>query len=903
MKILDQNPLLKQAYLRTNGAQFHKCALQVNLPEYLETYRGKKPSGDSESYLRALLEQCLKQSISVIGVADHHCTGFTKLKDLASDNFTIFPGFEIASSEGVHVICLFPVEKNEQDLRHFLGALGITNPNQKRVKSDQRFVELIEKVQNELEGVCIAAHVFSEDGGGLLKVLTGDTRSEAWTSSNLLAVQIAGRKGDLPRSDKGQPDFKKIILNEIGVNDAYYRKRPVACINAKDVVAPEDVAIPETCTYIKMTTASIEGLRQAFQDPDSRIRLESDTREEPHSQIVGVAWESKFLKSQTLHLNENLNCLIGGKGTGKSTIIETLRYALDKKPIGPDAQRQYDGIIKEVFGPGAVVYVHALKFDKATNQLQDYVVRRTYGDPPIVYGVNGQVLQMRPDELFEDVEIYGQHEISEIAKDKTGERLLSILSRFRQRRGEIEQKKESIKKSLEQNRFDLLRALNDLTNYEKSLDRFPLLSAQMEMFKKQKVEDKLKLQTQLARELRIFDEFKKRVTTFERGVEQLRSELPIDLQFLSDVSLSELPNKDVIGLLRPLLESLQNKVKQALSAIESELTTAREKMGELQVKWQERKGLASAEYEKVLRELHKDKIDAKEFLRIENEIATLTDVEKQKKLVLERSGILRSKRISLLDEWERVLNEELRDLEHAAKKINSELEGVVKVDIHPRGNTEPLISFLQSLKLGLRQIPETVSRIEQLSVADLAARCRKSLDAVKEIGLPESYARALFELPEEKKCELEEIELSHKPSFSLNLATPGNGPEWRDTESLSSGQKATTILAVLLLESLAPLIIDQPEDDLDNRFIAETIVPKMRSSKQRRQFILATHNANIPVFGDAELIVILEAGDKQAYINDDNIGSIDAQQIQESAGRILEGGREAFEIRKQKYGY
>ncbi len=902
MKVLDQNPLLKQAYSRSNGAHFHKCALQVNLPEYLETYRGKKPSGDSDGYLKALLDQCLKQSISAVGVADHRCSGFTRLRELAPGNLTIFPGFELASYEGVHVICLFAVDKTEQDLGHFLGALGITNPNQKRVKSDKRFVELIEKVQNELEGVCIAAHVLSDDGG-LLKVLTGDTRSDVWKTPDLIAIQIAGRKSDLPRSDTGQPDFKKIILNEIGVNDSYFRKRPVACLNAKDVVAPEDVAIPETCTYIKMTTPSIEGLRQAFQDPESRIRLVSDTREEPHSQIVAVAWEGGFLQNNYLHFNENLNCLIGGRGTGKSTIIETIRYALDKKPVGRDAQVQHNGIIKEVFGPGAVIYALARKFDKSSYQLQDYVIRRTYGDPPTVYGGDGQILPMKPIDLFDDVEIYGQHEISEIAKDVTGEKSLRILDRFRKLKTETEQKKDAVRRSLTQNRLELLRALSDLTNYEKTLDRFPLLSAQMEMFKKQKVQDKLKLQTQIARESRIFDEFKKRVTPFERGVEQLNSELPIDLQFLSDVSLSELPNKDVIGSLRPLLESLQNKVKQALSAIESELATAREKMGELQVKWQERKGQASAEYEKVLRELHKDKIDANEFLRIENEIASLKDVEKQKKLVLERIGVLRSKRISLLDEWDRVLSEELRDLEHAAKKINSELEGVIKVDIHPRGNREPLILFFQSLRLGLRQIPETVSRIDHLSVADLAERCRRSAEAVKEIGLPESYARGLFELPEEKKCELEEIELSHKPSFSLNLASPGNVPEWRDTQSLSSGQKATTILAVLLLESLAPLLVDQPEDDLDNRFIAETIVPKMRSSKQRRQFILATHNANIPVFGDAELIVILEAGDKQAYITDGNIGSIDAQQVQESAGRILEGGREAFEVRKQKYGY
>ena len=93
----------------------------------------------------------------------------------------------------------------------------------------------------------------------------------------------------------------------------------------------------------------------------------------------------------------------------------------------------------------------------------------------------------------------------------------------------------------------------------------------------------------------------------------------------------------------------------------------------------------------------------------------------------------------------------------------------------------------------------------------------------------------------------------------LNTASAGEPPAWQLLEELSTGQKATAVLLLLLLESGAPLIVDQPEDDLDNRFITEGIVPRMREEKQRRQFIFSTHNANIPVLGDAELIVGLSA--------------------------------------------
>ena len=154
---------------------------------------------------------------------------------------------------------------------------------------------------------------------------------------------------------------------------------------------------------------------------------------------------------------------------------------------------------------------------------------------------------------------------------------------------------------------------------------------------------------------------------------------------------------------------------------------------------------------------------------------------------------------------------------------------------------------------------------------------------------------------------LEELELPSTTEICLNTAPSGDPPVWQAMDSLSTGQKATSLLLLLLLDSDAPLVIDQPEDDLDNRFITESVVPAMRKAKRQRQFIFSTHNANIPVLGDAELILGLtpsgEAGYGRAEIKPEHKGSIDSGTVREFVEEILEGGQEAFEIRRLKYGF
>ena len=124
--------------------------------------------------------------------------------------------------------------------------------------------------------------------------------------------------------------------------------------------------------------------------------------------------------------------------------------------------------------------------------------------------------------------------------------------------------------------------------------------------------------------------------------------------------------------------------------------------------------------------------------------------------------------------------------------------------------------------------------------------------------------------------------------------------EYKAIDKLSMGQKATALLLLLFAQKDRILVLDQPEEDLDNRFIYEDVVKILREMKGKRQLIIATHNANIPVLGDAELILVLEAKNGECAII--NKGSIDKKDIKTDIKNIMEGGEEAFRIRAEKYG-
>jgi ABC-type Mn2+/Zn2+ transport system ATPase subunit len=144
--------------------------------------------------------------------------------------------------------------------------------------------------------------------------------------------------------------------------------------------------------------------------------------------------------------------------------------------------------------------------------------------------------------------------------------------------------------------------------------------------------------------------------------------------------------------------------------------------------------------------------------------------------------------------------------------------------------------------------------------------------------------------------------------FELELLAPQDKVEvylrLNDTflplEKLSAGQRATAMLLLLLVQEERLLLVDQPEDDLDNRFIYDDIVRILRQQKGERQLLVATHNPNIPVLGNAELIIALEAREGKAVVGTE--GAIDATAVREVVKRVMEGGEAAFRRRAEKYG-
>ena len=182
----------------------------------------------------------------------------------------------------------------------------------------------------------------------------------------------------------------------------------------------------------------------------------------------------------------------------------------------------------------------------------------------------------------------------------------------------------------------------------------------------------------------------------------------------------------------------------------------------------------------------------------------------------------------------------------------------------------------------------------------LAEAIRAGTEELAELGIRGAQASNLIRVGEELARELEELTLS----LGVEVLLMFDGLQGlRSLDQLSKGQRATALLLLLLSASDAPLIIDQPEDDLDNNFIYKGIVRHLRELKGKRQIIASTHNANVPVLGDAELIVALESDGSRGRPTEAGVGSLDDRTVRALVEDILEGGPAAFDARQHLYGF
>jgi hypothetical protein len=423
------NPAIRASRL-PSGARFYRCALQINPFAYLKAHSKQTRFPNEEAYNSAIVSACKDNGIEVIAITDHYQVRTAeRLREAAHRaSIAVFPGFEAVTKDGVHLLCLFDPARELASLERILGDCGIHDDSRSSPTGKYDATEML--IESRKWGaLCIAAHVAS--AGGLLSTLSGQSRINAWQSPLLLACS-------LPAPPSEAPDNVRPILEN--KNPEHRRERAMAVVNAQDVSCPEDVAKPAASCSIKMSAISIEGLRQALLDPRSRIRLASQPTPEEHAEFVAVAWQGGFLHDAAIHFNENLNVLIGGRGTGKSTVIESLRYVVGCEPLGEEAQKGHAGIVSHVLRSGTKISLRVLAH-KPTKR--EYLIERTIPNPPLVRDESGNVLSLKPTDVIGQAEFYGQHEISELTRSR--EKLTLLLERFVEKDPNLARRKSDLK--------------------------------------------------------------------------------------------------------------------------------------------------------------------------------------------------------------------------------------------------------------------------------------------------------------------------------------------------------------------------------------------------------------------------------------------------------------------------
>ena len=882
------------------GAQFHRCALQVNSHGYMQRYRGQRQDLDEAGYVRALVEKARSLDIRVLAVTDHNdASGVDAIRAVAEPRgIVVFPGFELTTSESVHVICLYAPATSTSILERFLGEFGVRHTAPSSDPCNVSFPDVLARVKDQ-GGVAIAAHVTQDNG--LLEVLQGKTAVKAWRDENLLAVQIPGPVEELSYT------HKQIIRNG---NGDYRRRRPpesdlaLAVLNAKDVARPEDLEHPSATCLIKMSEIGTEGLRQAFLDPRSRIRLNSDPTPEAHSELVSIRWEGGFLRGAEVRFNANLNVLVGGRGAGKSTVIESLRYVLGLTPLGEEMRTAHADIVKDVLGNGTKT---SLLVRSHRPGPREYRIERTVPNPPVVYDVQtGDILDVRVADVFPGIEVYGQHEISELAK--SGVERTQLLARFATKDETIANRKRELLRNLEISRGRIEEVRKELDQIEERLAALPGLEVTLKRYQDAGLESDLREQSLLVREERILGTIPERLRPFRSALQELRQELPIDRVFLSSKALEDLPGKEILAGADEVFERLSSDVQRAAEALDRALATADKELEAVHDRFAVRKAQVQSGYEQKLRELQKVRIDGEEFIELRRRIEALRPLKSRQSTLQRDAEEFRSHRLLLLAEWDDTKAEDFRALERAAKNVSRQLQGRVRVRVEFGSNPEALFELLrEALRGRLFETFEALRQADNLAPRAFAQACRQGADAlVDDFDIPRPQAERLAQTTEEILMRIEELDFPSKTEIELNTAMVGEADVWQPLDRLSTGQRATAVLLLLLLESEAPLVVDQPEDDLDNRFITEGVVPRMRDQKRMRQFLFSTHNANIPVLGDAELIVGLSASggaEGNAKIAPEHFGSIDADTVRRLVEELLEGGEDAFERRRRKYGF
>lgn len=893
--------LFKDILILDNGARFHSVDLHIH--SYGASHDVKDPTMTPE----AIVDSAVRQGLIAIAVTDHNSNvNVQRAIDHAQENYTgqilVLPGAEITTAHG-HLLAYFAPDRTD-DLAKLLSRLDLIGKigadNTRTAKSMADTIAEVEK----LGGICIAAHIDREKTG-FDEFAPGfqNWKKDIITSPGLYglecdAVDALLRYSEHDEAGSAGAERKKMLTARQLVQGLSARHH-LAHVQGSDAHSMKQFEHPNPSkpwTRIKLAELSFNALRVALVDTTARVRACASL---PHAipRVRGVAITGGFLHQEAIHFSDNLNCLIGGRGTGKSTAIRAIAYAFG---------------LNEEFGDYDNCPDSVTVFCEDANGILYRYVRTRSGDIEVKAKEDESITDV-PIDAFR-IEYFGQGELAKVAEDplKHPELFQEFLDRHTNLRDLLETE-ESLVTNLRENagRLNPLEsAFGQLTAKKKSLEE---IEKKLKVAEDGNLREVVGTQSKLASEKTVRETIEAIATEYTNGWTLSNIQRGFDqIVATAGFCTEDEASKKTIAAIKAALFKNNAAVKQKELELNALLKTCAQELtklaGELKVSHQRMSGEVAAKLADLkARGLATDIPGLELLLRqktsVAKEIAGVEQRTDERKQCVEQRTKLRAELKDVRDKMTARRKTQL-------KGINANLGVTIKdytifVRYDDAGITAEFESFIQDKMHGTylqdNLIENVCSRITPSELADLvlerncqeiAATAKVSIEWAEKIVNKLCYWDILFELQA----------LAKQPKPIITVRTKSTPSKEIPVLQLSDGQRHTILLTIAMLaESNVPLVIDQPEDDLDNAFIFSSIVTTLRAIKERRQVILVTHNANIAVLGDSELILPMCRENDCGKTK--NRGSIDTDATRQCVLDILEGGSAAFLRRKEMYSH
>lgn len=928
------------------GAHFFKCDFQVHTPRDANwTGAEATTSQERKAYAEELIQACRVKGLDAIAITDHHDFAFFPYVKAAAaaevnligeelakeDQIVIFPGVELTlSSPPCQAILLLDADFDETKFGDILTALTIdsTPDAQSKLANVDSVSPAAVTSLNDLEDK-LNQHKWLKgkfiilpnvtDGG--YKTLFRDGFDKHYKEMRCVGGYL---DGDYSRTSTG----KKNIIEGRQQNNGY---KPLAIFQTSDNRKRDHSDLGASSTYVKWSEPTAEALRQACLAKESRLSLVEPQM--PNFWITSVTvTNSKFLGRMDLDLNQQYNAIIGGRGTGKSTILEYLRWGLCDQPVESEDMdivqnkrknlidntlQKFDGEVQVEFLLNDVPHVV-----KRNSKKQEILLK--IGDGDFEVATEQQVRNLLP------IQAYSQKQLSSV-----GVRI-DELKRFvelpiKQELDEIRSEVRDIEARMRVAYGNLIRVNEIETEVEKNTVEMASLTEQVGKLRKglkglsetdQKIIDQ---KAKYDEEETIIEALQNKLDTTQENIQTLVDSFEEDEK--EDDDEAEIENQAVIKDIRKKFATKFGQIEKNVNALSDLFDPASLKEVTDAVKeWDKLKTSFDKKYEAAKAKANVNQQQLDQIQALEKRIGVLKKQQTEKRNALSALGDPKKVYKGLRQKWDGLHTRKIAALEKQCKEFTSLSNGLIKAELTNGLDTDRLTQKLKVAFAGMNIQEGKIDNICQciINSTDTLAEWNTILTELEKLALhstegPEPVpdtpilrskcsiidserSRIAASFNSTKWIDLSVVELEFNPKF--HYCTNKTKADYIEFQDASAGQQATALLTVLLNQSGAPLIIDQPEDDIDSRMVKE-IVEQVWIAKSKRQLIFASHSANFVVNGDAELIVCcdyVKAGD-QTHGAIKATGAIDNKIIKEEITLVTEGGKHAFKLRMDKYGF